>query len=98
MKLTVELDGKQIPLADCRWVRIDPRGCVEGSSYAERVDRTLATEAQAHEIFTPRARDRARETRAGWRHELVTRERWRAEAEPCLRGRCRHRPDAPATA
>jgi hypothetical protein len=91
MKLTVEIDGFQMPFEECRWIRIDPTGCVDGSVLPVCGTDIVGSPQDAHTHFTPRARDRDREARQGWRHELVSHDRWKAEAEPCLRGKCEHR-------
>lgn len=91
MKLLVEIDGQAHAIADCHWVRFDPAGCATGSLYGD----LATTIADAHKEFTPLKRDRDRETRAGYRHELLTQERWDT-VRPCLSGRCGHRPAVPS--
>ena len=73
------------------WIRINPRGCVEGSALGDYVG-PLAEDA--HKQFTPRVRDRRREAAEGYRHELVGHDEWKRRAEPCLRGQCQHRKQA----
>lgn len=87
MNLLVEIDGQTVPLNRCFWVRFTPDGCAEGSSHGE----TAMDAEAAHQWFTPRLRDRDRENRKGYRHELVTAFRWDAEVKPCLLGKCTHR-------
>jgi len=85
-QLMVQIDGVTLPLSDCFWVRYNPAGCAVGSLHGE-----CAIDAeQAHKEFTSRQRDRDRETRQGYRHELLTREQWQQHAQPCLLGKCQH--------
>ncbi|NUQ95186.1 MAG: hypothetical protein HOY79_01035 [Streptomyces sp.] len=70
------------------WIRINPQGCVEGSALGEYVGPNVE---DAHKQFTPRARDRKRETTEGYRHELIGHAEWKQRAEPCLLGQCEHR-------
>jgi hypothetical protein len=86
MNLLVEIDGHAVPLKDCFWVRYEPDGCASGSTLGDEA----TSPEQAHERFTPTKRERAREEKAGYRHELVTHDRWDAEAKPCLLGKCQH--------
>jgi hypothetical protein len=86
-KLLVELDGQAVPLADLFWVRYTPDGCATGSLHGDMA----SSEEQAHTEFTPRRRDRERETRQGYRHELVTKDTWDREVRPCISGKCTHR-------
>jgi hypothetical protein len=83
----VELDGRTLPLADCFWIHVDAAGCTWSSTLGEN-----ATSAEAaHRHFTPRQRDRDREQRRGWTVHLLTRQQWKAQAEPCFLGTCEHR-------
>ena len=75
------------------WIRIDPRGHVEGSALGEYVGPLVE---DAHKQFTPRVRDRRREATEGYRHELVSHDEWKQRAELCLRGQCQHRQEATA--
>lgn len=52
-----------------RWVLFTPEGKADGSYVAVRADGSIAcaTAEDAWKIFTPRARDRAREAKQGWR-------------------------------
>jgi hypothetical protein len=70
------------------WIRINPQGCVEGSALGEYVGSNIE---DAHKQFTPRVRDRKRETAEGYRHVLVAYAEWKQRAEPCLLGKCEHR-------
>lgn len=92
MKLMVELDGQTLPLARCFWIRVNPAGCTYSSLHG---DQALTAE-DAHRQFTPRQRDRHRETRQGWSIHLLTREQWKQQAEPCFMGTCEHRKQAAA--
>ena len=91
MKFIVEIDGQQVPLADCFWVRFNPDGCAEGSTYAVSGNEVIGTPEQAHQRFEHRQRDRAREIRQGYRHELLTHAQWDDQARACLLGQCGHR-------
>ncbi|MGE7432776.1 hypothetical protein [Kitasatospora sp. NPDC001175] len=86
MRLLVEIDGAVHPLADCRWVRIEPNDCVTGSL----VGNAVTSPQHAAERFTTSKRERAREERAGVRYQLVTPDRWATHAKPCLLGDCAH--------
>ncbi|MGW3196245.1 hypothetical protein ACWDBD_16995 [Streptomyces sp. NPDC001118] len=70
------------------WIRINPQGCVTGSALGEYVG---PDPEAAQKEFTPKARERQRETAEGWRHELVAHAAWKQRAEPCLMGQCEHR-------
>jgi hypothetical protein len=67
-------------------IRIDPSGCVIGSTYAGQHD----TADKIHRQFTPGAADRHREREQGWRHEVITHAEWKARAEACVSGECEH--------
>lgn len=87
MNLMVEIDGQTLPLRSCHWVLFGPNNCAYGSEYGDG-----ATDAeQAHKNFTPRQRDRDRQTRQGYRVELLTKDQWREQAGPCFYGKCTHR-------
>ncbi|MFJ4738760.1 hypothetical protein [Streptomyces sp. NPDC088775] len=88
-ELMVQIEGQPTPvrLADCFWVLTDGRGCASGSM----VGHSAATEEAAHQDFTPRTRDRDRQTRQGWRVRLLSKEQWRQDAGPCFLGECQHR-------
>ncbi|KAB8162948.1 hypothetical protein FH609_004270 [Streptomyces sp. 3MP-14] len=85
--LMVQIDGTTVPLTTCFWVRRTADGCAEGSLHGEYA----ATPEQAHKEFVPRQRDRDRDQKAGYTHELVTREQWDATVMACLLGKCEHR-------
>lgn len=81
------VNGQIVELRDCFWVRYEPSGCASGSLLGE----FAATPEQAHQEFTSRKRDREREIRRGYRHELVDRDEWDATVKACLLGKCQHR-------
>lgn len=92
-ELIVKLDdGRPVPLKDCRWVRFDPTGCAVGSLMGTEA----ATVEQAHKEFTSRQRDRERELRSGYRHELIHRSAWERTVRACFVGECQHRQEAAA--
>lgn len=85
--LLVRIDNQNHPLRSCHWVLLGPDGCAYGSTYGDG-----ATDAErAHRNFTPRQRDRDRQTRQGYRIELLTKDQWREQAGPCFYGKCQHR-------
>ncbi|MCX5598351.1 hypothetical protein OOK29_09400 [Streptomyces phaeochromogenes] len=85
-ELKVEIDGQLLPLNRLFWVRYNSVGCATGSCLGE----CATTPDQAHKEFTSRQRDRERELRQGYRHELVTKEQWDATVRPCFIGECSH--------
>lgn len=87
--LMVQIDDQTVPLARCFWVRRTADGCAEGSLHGD----AAATPEQAHKEFTPRQRDRDRDDRQGYTHELIGPEEWDATAMACLLGKCAHRQD-----
>lgn len=86
MKLMVQLGDEILPLSQCFWIRANFSGCVFSSSHG---DQHLTAE-DAHKDFTPRQRDRDRETKQGWTVRLVTKQQWKELAEPCFMGACQH--------
>ena len=86
-ELLVQLDGQTVPLQCCRWVQFTADGCAIASLLGD-----CAVDADAaHREFTPRQRDRDRQTRQGHQVELLTRDQWKQRAEACLLGGCQHR-------
>lgn len=85
-ELHVMIDGELYPLRSCDWIRVDPDGHVTGTLAGE----WATTPDQAHKEFTPLYRERVRENKQGYRHELVTRAHWSAHCMPCMRGQCQH--------
>lgn len=73
MKLSVEIDGEQVPLAECDWVLRAPCGCPQSVALAVTPTRTFATEDDAWRWFYRQAPDRdwniAADREAGWRVE-----------------------------
>lgn len=93
--LMVQIDGQTLPLADCFWVRFDNTGCAVGSTRPVAGGDVIATAEQAHRDFQPRQRDRDRDDRRGYTHELLTREQWKIRARPCFLRQCQHHPAIP---
>lgn len=77
--LMVQIDGQMVPLKDCTWSMWEACGCLVAVSMAVAGGRVLGTEEQAHKNHSPRKRDRDRETRNGYRWELITMARYHAE-------------------
>lgn len=93
MNLSVEIDGKHIPLADCDWVLWAPCGCPAGVTVAQSRGGHIvnATEDAAWREFWERKRDIDRRKRQGYRVELMTHERYSAEVYDLMRAhRCPH--------
>jgi hypothetical protein len=86
-QLLARIGDELVPLNKAFWIRVNPQGCVVGSCIGE----CAATPEQAHKEFTTRAAERAKETRQGYTHRLVTKAEWDATARPCITGRCEHR-------
>lgn len=51
MKLSVEIDGEQVPLAECEWVLREPCGCPQYVVLAVTPTRTITTEDDAWKWF-----------------------------------------------
>lgn len=81
MKLSVEIDGEQVPLSACDWVLRMPCGCAESIVVTVMHSQTLATEDDAWTWFyrdeygRKRDRDRkiAQDKTAGWTLALMRR-------------------------
>jgi hypothetical protein len=86
-ELMVKIDGVSVPLRSCHWVLFGPDGCARGSEYGDGA----FTADDAHRNFTPRQRDRDRQTRQGYRIEFLSKRQWREQAAPCFYGTCQHR-------
>ena len=84
--LLARVGDTTVPLRACHWVLLDGNGCAHGSLLGDAHSRA----DDAHREFTPRQRDRDRQTRQGWRVELLTGEQWDQRARRCLLGRCDH--------
>lgn len=80
MRLLVEIDGQTVPLSECHWVLYQPCGCPTGTMYADYAP----TEEAAWKEFFPTKRERDRRQRAGYRFELVARQRWHDDVMPKL--------------
>lgn len=78
--ITVELDGRHVPLTDCCWLQRATCGCVVAvSTAAVAGGRVLATAEQAHANLVPSKRERTREIKEGLTFELITFAHYRAE-------------------
>lgn len=84
---TFEINGEQVPAADCDWQFNAPCGCAVGLSVVERGDEFLGTEEQAWKAFEPRARDRKRMISQGYTLDLVR----RSDGVEAYRRPCTHR-------
>lgn len=97
-ELMVQLDdGQTAPLADCEWVFYEPCGCPRGVMDAVTSGATVHDEDAAFREFFDvtgykRQIDAAvkRERKRGVTAVLMTVERYRAEVNPKLRGKCPH--------
>jgi hypothetical protein len=69
------------------WVRFDPQGCAQSSSYVDEVG-PLAEDA--YKRIVPRIADRRQEAADGWTMQRLTKQEWRERAKPCLLGTCTH--------
>ncbi|MEU5900640.1 hypothetical protein [Streptomyces venezuelae] len=87
-QLLVQIGGETLPLRSCHWVLFGPNGCAYASEYG---DGATGPE-EAHRNFTPRQRDRDRETRQGYHVELLSKKQWRKQAGPCFYRTCTHTP------
>ncbi|TFI30093.1 hypothetical protein [Streptomyces sp. 4R-3d] len=90
--LMVRIGEETVSLRTCHWVLLGPDGCAYASEYG---DGALDAE-RAHRNFTPRQRDRDRQTRQGYTVQLLTKDQWRKRAAPCFYGKCPHRKQAAA--
>jgi hypothetical protein len=84
--LLVRIGNQTVPLITCHWVLFDPTDCARASTYGD----AATTAEHAHEDFTPKRRDRDRQTRQGYHVELITKDQWREKAGPCFYGKCTH--------
>ncbi|MEZ7005613.1 hypothetical protein [Streptomyces sp. AD55] len=85
-ELLVRLGDETVSLRSCHWVLFGPNDCAYGSEYGDGA----TTAEQAHKNFTPRQRDRDRQTKQGFHVELLTKKQWRQQAGPCFYGTCQH--------
>lgn len=89
-ELLVVIDDKPVPLNDCAWVEYAPCGCAVSVILAAMSDgsRALTTEDHVRHHLDPKKRDRDKAIRQGYRLELMTMDRYRAEVD--LAVRCPH--------
>jgi hypothetical protein len=92
-ELLVRIEDKTIPLHDCTWVEYAPCGCAVSVVMSDG-SRALPTEDDARRHLAPKKRDRDKAIRQGYRLELMTMDRYRAEVD--LAVRCPH-PKGPTT-
>jgi hypothetical protein len=85
-ELLVQIGGQTLSLRSCHWVLFGPNDCAYGSEYGDGA----SSAEQAHKNFTPRQRDRDRQTKQGYRIELLSKDQWRKQAGPCFYGTCQH--------
>lgn len=89
-ELMVQIDGQMVPLRSCHWVLFGPDGCAYASTHGDEV----LNARLAYRHFTPRQRDRDRQTRQGFTVQLLSKNQWRKRAAPCFYGKCQHRKQA----
>ncbi|MDT0608777.1 hypothetical protein [Streptomyces lancefieldiae] len=88
LTLMVEVDGKIRPLCNCTWITWAPCGCPCGALTAAFGGEAFATEEQAWREHYPLKREREKYQRQGYRMELMSWDRYRAEVD--LAARCPH--------
>lgn len=87
-ELMVQIDGKAFPLSNCTWITWAPCGCPCGALTAAFGDEAFATADQAWRQHYPLKRDRDKCQRQGYRMELMSWDRYRAEVD--LAAKCPH--------
>lgn len=87
-ELLVQIDGQTHPLTKCVWITWSACGCPTGALTAAFGDEAFATEEQAWREHFPTKRERDRYRRQGYRMELMSWDRYRAEVD--LSARCPH--------
>jgi hypothetical protein len=87
-ELKVEVDGGLHALTNCTWITFAPCGCPCGALTAAFGDEAFATEDQAWREQYPTKRERDKYQRQGYRLELMSWPRYRAEVD--LAARCPH--------
>lgn len=87
-ELMVQIDGGMHPLTNCTWITHAPCGCPVGALTAAFGDEAFATEQQAWLELFPLKREREKYQRQGYRLELMSWPRFRAEVD--LGARCPH--------
>ncbi|MFF0409137.1 hypothetical protein ACFYUY_01710 [Kitasatospora sp. NPDC004745] len=73
--VSIELDGRHVPLDQCGWLYRQACGCIRAATLAHVTGDggwTITTPDQARRHFTPRKDSRAREIRQGATVELIT--------------------------
>lgn len=88
LTLMVDVDGQIRPLSKCTWITWAPCGCPCGALTAAFGDEAFATEDQAWRELFPTKRERDKYQRQGYRLELMSWGRYRAEVD--LAKRCPH--------
>ena len=88
LTLMVEVDDEIRPLSNCVWITWAPCGCPCGALTAAYGDKAHATEEQAWLESYPLKRERTKYQRQGYRMELMSWDRYRAEVD--LAARCPH--------
>jgi hypothetical protein len=87
-ELKVEIDGQLHALSNCVWITWAPCGCPCGALTAAYGNEAHATEEQAWREHYPTKRERDRYQRQGYRLELMSWDRYRAEID--LAAKCPH--------
>lgn len=87
-ELMVQIDGQTHPLSNCTWITWAPCGCPCGALTAAYGDEAHATKEQAWREQYPLKRERDKYQRQGYRLELMSWDRYRAEVD--LSVRCPH--------
>jgi len=77
--LTVEIDGKQVPIGNCIWLERYPCGCIAAFVVAVAGGRAIATAEQAMRHFNPTDYDRQQAERTGRTAFPVTGATYRAD-------------------
>jgi hypothetical protein len=88
LTLMVRVDGEIRPLSKCVWITWAPCGCAVGALTAAYSDQAHATEDQAWREIYPTKRERDKYQRQGYRLELMSWDRYRAEVD--LAALCPH--------
>lgn len=86
--LMVVIDGQTVPLTNATWIFFLACGCPYGALTAALGDEAFATEEQALREMYPTKRERDRYWKKGYRAELMSWDRYRAEID--LSVRCPH--------
>lgn len=78
-QLMVQIGDQTVPLTDCVWIEYAPCGCPCSVLTAAYGDTAHATEEQARYHLCPTKRERDKAIRQGFRLELMTFARYRAD-------------------